>query len=94
MESKGFLIVIHLHIAMISGNYLLDALYTETMLMLVGFGGNQLAPWLVKGIFSAGIYHGNYDKRCFFTFADADFDKRIGAVPGGFHCIVQQVAEQ
>ena len=89
MESKGFLIVIHLHIAMIFGNYFLDALYTEAMLMLVEFGGSQFAVLLIKGIFSAGIYHGYYNKRRFFTFADADLDKRIGIVFGSFHCVVQ-----
>lgn len=93
MKSKGFLIIIHLHIAMISGNYFLDALYTKTMLMPVGFSGSQFAIWFVKGIFPAGIYHGYYDKRRFFTFADADFDKRIRSVSGSFHGIVQQVAE-
>lgn len=89
MKSKGFLTVIHLHVAMIFGNYFLDALYTEAMLMLVGFGGSQFAVLLIKGIFSAGIYHGYYNKRRFFTFADADLDKRIGAVSSSFHCVVQ-----
>lgn len=89
MESKRFLIVIHLHIAVIFGNYFLDALYTKTMLMPVGFGGSQFAILRIKGIFPAGIYHGYYDKRRFFSFADADLDERIGVVYGSFHCIVQ-----
>ena len=82
MKSKRILIVIYLHVAMIFGNCFLDTLYTETMFMLIGFSGSQFAAWLIKGIFPAGIDHGDYHKRRFFTFADADLDKRIGAVSG------------
>lgn len=79
---------------MIFDNYFLNTFYTKTVFAFVGLRSGQPAAWFLKGIFSAGISNSYYDKRSFFTFADADLYKRTGNASCSFHCIVQQVTEQ
>lgn len=43
MEGKGFLIVIHLHVAMIFGDCFSDTLYAKTVFTLIGLCGGKPA---------------------------------------------------
>lgn len=94
MKSQGFLIIVHLHIAMVFRYCFPNALYSKTMFVFIGFCGVQYAALFIKRIFSAGINNGYHNKRCSFMSAGTDFNKRIRNIFSGFYGIVQQIAKK
>ena len=83
MEGQRFVIVIHLNIAVIFADNFSDAFYSETVLVPVWFVSNQIAALCCKGGYPARVNNRYYNERCFFSFTDIYFNKRILDITGG-----------
>lgn len=94
MKRQGIVIVVHFDITLVFADSFPDAFYAETMPSLIRFIGGQSALRIGEWIFPAGVYDRYHDKWGIGPSGRSYFNKSFGNAAGGFHGIVQQVAEQ